>query len=177
MPLYSLGELRPQTAGPGTYWIAPGAHVIGDVVLGEDVGIWFGAVLRGDKETLTIGHRTNIQDHSMVHADPGFPLTIGSDVTIGHRATVHGCTIGDGSLIGMGATILNGAIIGRECLIGAGALVTEGKEVPDGSLVIGAPAKIARELDETTRKSLRRPTDNYVLNWKRFSSELAVIEE
>ncbi len=176
MPLYSLGDLTPRTAGPDTYWIAPGAHVIGDVTLGLDVGIWFGAVLRGDKEPLIIGDGTNIQEHAMIHADPGFPAEIGSGVTIGHRAIVHGCTIGDGTLIGMGATVLNGARIGQNCLIGAGALVTEGKEIPDGSLVMGAPAKVIRPLKEEGLASLRKPAENYVRNWKRFSQELKLLE-
>lgn len=176
MPLYALGKITPQTAGPGTYWIAPGAHVIGDVHLGRNVGIWFGAVLRGDKEPLTIGEGSNIQEHAMIHADPGFPATIGAGVTVGHRAIVHGCTIGDGTLIGMGATVLNGAKIGRNCLIGAGALVTEGKEIPDGSLVMGTPAKVIRSLGEEALASLRKAADNYVRNWQRFAEELAVVE-
>ena len=175
MPLYSLGDVTPRTAGQGTYWVAPGAHVIGDVQLGRNVGIWFGAVLRGDKEPLTIGDGTNIQEHAMIHADPGFPTTIGAGVTVGHRAIVHGCTIGDGTLIGMGATVLNGAKIGRNCLIGAGALVTEGQDIPDGSLVMGAPAKVIRPLGEDARAALRKPAENYVLNWKRFEEELTVV--
>lgn len=176
MPLYSLGDITVSTAGPGTYWIAPGAHVIGNVHLGRDVGIWFGAVLRGDKEPLLIGDGTNIQEHAMVHADPGFPATIGAGVTVGHRAIVHGCTIGDGTLIGMGATVLNGAKIGKQCLIGAGALVTEGKEIPDGSLVMGSPAKVVRPLSEEGLALLRKPAENYVMNWKRFEAELKVQE-
>lgn len=177
MPLYSLGDLSPKTAGPGTYWVAPGAHVIGDVRLGEDVSIWFGSVLRGDKEPLAIGDRTNIQEHCVVHADPSFPATIGSDVTIGHRVIVHGCTIGDGSLIGMGAMILNGASIGKDCLIGAGSLVTEGKEIPDGSVVMGSPGKVVRDVDDKIREMLSRPTANYVQNWKRFAAELTLLPE
>lgn len=176
MTLYALGDLTPQTAGPDSYWVAPGAHVIGDVRLGRDVGIWFGAVLRGDRETLSIGEGTNIQEHVMIHADPGFPAVIGAGVTIGHRAIVHGCSIGDGSLIGMGATILNGAKIGRNCLIGAGALVTEGKEIPDGSLVMGAPAKVVRALDEAALAGLQASAANYVQNWKRFAAELTPLD-
>lgn len=176
MPLYALGELVPQTPGPGSFWIAPGAHVIGDVRLGRDVGIWFGAVLRGDKEPLTIGDGSNIQEHVMIHADPGFPVRIGAGVTVGHRAIVHGCTIGDGTLIGMGATVLNGARIGSNCLIGAGALVTEGKDIPDGALVMGSPAKVVRMLGDEGRAGLRRPAEAYVQNWRRFARELRVID-
>lgn len=176
MPLYALGELVPQTPGPGSFWIAPGAHVIGDVRLGRDVGIWFGAVLRGDKEPLSIGDGSNIQEHVMIHADPGFPVRIGAGVTVGHRAIVHGCTIGDGTLIGMGATVLNGARIGSNCLIGAGALVTEGKDIPDGALVMGSPAKVVRMLGDEGRAGLRRPAEAYVQNWRRFARELRVID-
>ena len=176
MPLYALGELVPQTPGPGSFWIAPGAHVIGDVRLGRDVGIWFGAVLRGDKEPLTIGDGSNIQEHVVIHADPGFPVRIGAGVTVGHRAIVHGCTIGDGTLIGMGATVLNGARIGSNCLIGAGALVTEGKDIPDGALVMGSPAKVVRMLGDEGRAGLRRPAEAYVQNWRRFARELRVID-
>ncbi|AKO96162.1 Carbonic anhydrase/acetyltransferase, isoleucine patch superfamily [Marinovum algicola DG 898] len=176
MPLYALGELVPQTPGPGSFWIAPGAHVIGDVRLGRDVGIWFGAVLRGDKEPLSIGDGSNIQEHVMIHADPGFPVRIGAGVTVGHRAIVHGCTIGDGTLVGMGATVLNGARIGSNCLIGAGALVTEGKDIPDGALVMGSPAKVVRMLGDEGRADLRRPAEAYVQNWRRFARELKVID-
>ncbi|WP_283644044.1 gamma carbonic anhydrase family protein [Marinovum algicola] len=176
MPLYALGELVPQTPGPGSFWIAPGAHVIGDVRLGRDVGIWFGAVLRGDKEPLSIGDGSNIQEHVMIHADPGFPVRIGAGVTVGHRAIVHGCTIGDGTLIGMGATVLNGARIGSNCLIGAGALVTEGKDIPDGALVMGSPAKVVRMLGDEGRAGLRRPAEAYVQNWRRFARELRGID-
>ena len=176
MPLYALGELVPQTPGPGSFWIAPGARVIGDVRLGRDVGIWFGAVLRGDKEPLSIGDGSNIQEHVMIHADPGFPVRIGAGVTVGHRAIVHGCTIGDGTLIGMGATVLNGARIGSNCLIGAGALVTEGKDIPDGALVMGSPAKVVRMLGDEGRAGLRRPAEAYVQNWRRFARELRGID-
>ena len=176
MPLYALGELVPQTPGPGSFWIAPGAHVIGDVRLGRDVGIWFGAVLRGDKEPLSIGDGSNIQEQVMIHADPGFPVRIGAGVTVGHRAIVHGCTIGDGTLIGMGATVLNGARIGSNCLIGAGALVTEGKDIPDGALVMGSPAKVVRMLGDEGRAGLRRPAEAYVQNWRRFARELRGID-
>ena len=169
MPLYALGELVPQTPGPGRFWIAPGAHVIGDVRLGQDVGIWFAAQHRAEPDA-------DIQEHVVIHADPGFPVRIGAGVTVGHRAIVHGCTIGDGTLIGMGATVLNGARIGSNCLIGAGALVTEGKDIPDGALVMGSPAKVVRMLGDEGRAGLRRPAEAYVQNWRRFARELRGID-
>lgn len=175
MPLYALGPQRPTTPPNGSYWIAPDAHVIGNVILGEDVGIWFGAVLRGDNEPIVVGARSNIQEGAVVHVDPGFPTTIGEGCTIGHRAIVHGCTIGNNSLIGMGATVLNGAIIGNNCLVGANALVTEGKVFPDNSLIVGAPAKAIRLLDETAVAGLKKSADSYVRNWQRFSVSLDLI--
>ena len=148
MTLYALDDIEPTLPEGDDYWIAPNATLIGDVHLESGVSIWFGATLRGDTEPLKIGAGSNIQDHTVIHADPGFPVEIGSDCTIGHKALIHGCVIGDGTLIGMGATILNGAKIGHGCLIGAGAVVTEGKTIPDGSLVIGMPGRVVRELDE-----------------------------
>jgi carbonic anhydrase/acetyltransferase-like protein (isoleucine patch superfamily) len=170
MPLYELDGVAPQTPQAGRFWIAPDAHVIGKVRLAEDVGIWFGAVLRGDNELIDIGEGSNIQEHSVLHTDMGAPMTIGAGCTIGHRAILHGCTIGDGSLVGMGATILNHARIGRNCLIGANALVTEGKEFPDNSLIVGAPAKAIRTLDEAAIAGLRGSAEGYVRNWKRFAA-------
>ena len=155
-----------------TAWIAPGAHVIGRIRLGADTSVWFGAALRGDNEPITVGQGTNIQENAVLHTDMGFPLTIGAGCTIGHKAMLHGCTIGDNSLIGMGATILNGAVIGRDCLIGAGALVTEGKTIPDGSLVIGAPARIARPLDADAIARLRLSAQGYQQNARRFAAGL-----
>lgn len=172
MPLYALGPLSPATPPEGRYWVAPDAHVIGQVELAEDVGIWFGAVLRGDNEPIRIGAGTNIQEGAVVHTDPGNPVTIGKGCTIGHRAIVHGCTIGDNSLIGMGATVLNGAVIGKNCLVGANALVTEGKEFPDNSLIVGAPAKAIRTLNETAIDGLKLSAAAYVKNWQRFASNL-----
>lgn len=172
MPLYSLAELTPRTPLPGYFWVAPDAHVIGQVELGEDVGIWFGAVLRGDNEPIVIGAGSNIQEGAMLHVDPGFPVTIGKGCTIGHHAIVHGCTIGDNSLIGMGATVLNGARIGNNCLVGANALVTEGKVFADNSLIVGSPAKAVRILDDAAIAGLRRSATNYVKNWKRFAADL-----
>ena len=176
MPLYALAGHAPKTPGPDLYWIAPDASVIGKVEIGEDVGIWFGAVLRGDNEPIVIGKATNIQEGTMVHTDPAFPTTIGDGCTIGHHAIIHGCTIGNSSLIGMGATVLNGAKIGNNCLVGANALVTEGKEFPDGSLIVGAPARAIRTLDEAAIEGLRRSARNYVANWQRFARDLKRVD-
>ena len=170
MTLYQLGDDHPVC--PKDCFVAEGAHVMAKVVLGSKCNIWFCAVLRGDNEPITLGAGTNVQEHAMLHTDPGFPLTIGQNCTIGHGAIVHGCTIGDNSLIGMGATVLNGAKIGNNCLIGAGALVTEGKDIPDGSLVLGAPARVVRELDEDTKKMLEKSALNYQKNGTRFQKTL-----
>ncbi|MGI9127923.1 MAG: gamma carbonic anhydrase family protein [Roseomonas sp.] len=172
MPIYALDDLIPQTPGEGRFWIAPDAQVVGHVILEEDVGIWFGAAIRGDNEPIRIGARSNIQEGAVLHSDMGFPLTIGADVTIGHRAILHGCTIGDGALIGMGATVMNGARIGAGSIIGACALVTEGKEIPEGSLVMGAPAKVIRALDAETRQRLLGSAAHYVENARRFAKGL-----
>lgn len=176
MPLYSLEGRAPEVPAAGHYWLAPDAHVIGSVRLASDVGIWFGAVLRGDNELIDIGRGSNIQEGCVFHTDPGFPLTVGSDCTIGHRAILHGCTVGDGSLIGMGATVLNGARIGRGSLVGANALVTEGREFPDRSLIVGAPAKAVRTLDDAAAAGLIEAARRYVENWRRFARGLARIE-
>ena len=144
-------------------WVADNARVVGHVRLAADVSIWFGAVIRGDQtDPIEVGARTNIQDGAVLHSDPGQPLRIGQDVTVGHQAMLHGCTVGDGSLIGIGATVLNGAVIGRGCLVGAGALVTEGKVFPDHSLIIGSPAKVARELTPEQVQGLLRSAALYV---------------
>lgn len=172
MPVYRLGTRVPNLPAADRYWISPDANVIGSVTLGDDVGIWFGATLRGDNEPMTVGRGTNIQEGVMVHSDPGFPATIGEDCTIGHHAIIHGCTIGDNTLIGMGATILNGAKIGKNCLVGANALVTEGKEFPDNSLIVGSPARVVRTLDEKAAEGIRKSAEKYVANWKRFAEEL-----
>ncbi|SLN26919.1 2,3,4,5-tetrahydropyridine-2,6-dicarboxylate N-acetyltransferase [Roseivivax jejudonensis] len=170
MTLYALGDKRPDVADDA--WVAPGSHVIGHVILGARASVWFGATLRGDNEPITIGDGTNLQENTVCHTDMGFPLTIGTNCTIGHKAMLHGCTIGDNSLIGMGATVLNGARIGRNCLIGAGALVTEGKEIPDGSLVMGMPAKIVRELDAAAIQALQASALHYQDNAARFRDGL-----
>lgn len=175
MPVYVLGGSTPKLPAAGLYWIAPNANIIGQIELGENVGIWFGAVLRGDNEPITVGEGTNIQEGVMVHTDMGFPLTIGNGCTIGHNAILHGCTIGDNTLIGMGATILNGAKIGNNCLVGANALVTEGKEFPDNSMIVGAPARVVRVLDDAAVTAIRRSAENYVANWQRFARYLRQI--
>jgi carbonic anhydrase/acetyltransferase-like protein (isoleucine patch superfamily) len=159
MTILSLGDRHPEVEPSA--WVAPGAQVIGSVCLGARASVWFGAVLRGDTEAIAVGDGSNVQDNAVLHTDAGFPLTIGRDCTIGHNAIVHGCTIGDETLIGMGAIVLNGARIGRNCLIGAGALVTEGKEIPDGSLVMGMPAKVVRPLDDAGIAGLRASARSY----------------
>ncbi|MES0884933.1 gamma carbonic anhydrase family protein [Roseibium sp. SCP14] len=170
--LYALGDHSPSLPVNGDYWIAPDARVIGQVTLEPGVSIWWGSVLRGDNEPITIGAGSNLQEHCVCHVDPGYPLVIGSNCTIGHKAMLHGCNIGDGSLIGMGATVLNGARIGRNCLLGAGALVTEGMDVPDGSLVIGMPAKVKRSLSDEAIASLARSAEKYRWNKDRFKTAL-----
>lgn len=176
MPLYALDGDRPEPSPGGEFFVAPGAHVIGRVRLGRNANIWFGSVLRGDNEWMTIGENTNIQDNCTLHSDPGFPLTIGAGCTIGHGAIVHGCTIGENSLIGMGATVLNGARIGKNSIVGANALVTEGKEFPDNSLIVGAPAKVARTLDDTAVAGLKAAAEHYVANARRFAKGLERVD-
>lgn len=173
--LYELDGHAPQIPADGDYWVAPGAHVMGKIVLAPGVSVWFGCTLRGDNEQITVGEGSNIQENCVLHTDMGFPLTIGAHCTIGHKAMLHGCTIGDGSLVGMGATILNGAVIGRGCLIGAGALVTEGKIIPDFSLVMGAPGRVVRELDDAGRAKLLASATNYRANMNRFKAGLRAL--
>ncbi len=168
--IYQLDGIAPQIGAD--VWVAPDANIIGRIVLEDGANIWFGSTLRGDNEEIRVGRGTNIQENCVLHTDMGFPLTIGADCTIGHKAMLHGCTIGEGSLIGMGATVLNGARIGRGCLIGAGALVTEGKEIPDGSLVMGAPGKVVRELDAAARDRLLASAAHYRANAARFRAGL-----
>jgi len=172
MTIYALGSARPELPQDGDFWIAPDANLIGRVILGSGSSVWFGATLRGDNEPITVGPGSNIQDNCVLHTDPGFPLTIGANCTIGHKAMLHGCTIGDQTLIGMGATVLNGARIGAECLIGAGALITEGKEIPQGSLVMGVPGKVVRQLDDKARAGLLASAVGYQKNMRRFKVEL-----
>ena len=168
--IYELDGIAPEIHPEA--WVAPGAHVMGRVVLGAGTSVWFGAALRGDNEPITVGQDTNIQENCVLHTDMGYPLLIGAFCTIGHKAMLHGCTIGDGTLIGMGATILNGAKIGKGCLIGACALVTEGKEIPDGSLVMGAPGKVVRMLDANARDRLLLSAAGYRANARRFAKGL-----
>ena len=173
MALYQLDDHLPQL-GAGA-WVADSAQVIGQVELGEDASVWFGAILRGDTEPLRIGRGSNIQDGSVVHADQGTPCVIGEHVTVGHQVMLHGCTIGDGSLIGIQAVVLNGAKIGKHCLVGAGALVTEGKEFPDGSMIIGSPARVVRELTPEQIAGIRASAEHYVRNARRFRAGLKKI--
>ncbi len=170
MAVYELDGSSPRIAQSA--WVADSAQVIGNVVLAEDVSIWFGTIIRGDTETITIGYGSNIQDASVLHADIGKPLTIGDNVTVGHKVMLHGCTIGDESLIGIGAIVLNGAVIGKNCLVGAGALVTEGKEFPDGSMIIGSPAKAVRQLTPEQIEGLKLSARHYIENSHRFKTGL-----
>ena len=173
MAIYELDGVAPQLAA-GT-WVADSATVIGNVELGEDSNIWFGAVVRGDSAAIRIGAGTNIQDASVLHVDKEKPLTIGDHVTVGHQVVLHGCTVGDGSLIGIGAVVLNGARIGKGCLVGAGSLVTEGKEFPDGSLIMGRPATVVRDLSEKQKQNLFASARHYVANAQRYSAGLKKI--
>jgi len=168
--IVALGEASPVLEGSG-HFVADDARVIGRVRLGDRASVWFGAILRGDNDWIEIGARSNVQDGSILHTDPGIRLIVGERVTVGHRVVLHGCSVGDGSLVGIGSTILNGARIGRECLIGAHALVTEGKEFPDGSLILGSPARLVRELDADERTRLAESAAVYVANGERYARE------
>ncbi len=171
--LYTLDGVAPQVAE--TAWIAPGAHVLGRVVLEEKTSVWFGCTLRGDNEEIRIGAGSNVQENCVMHTDMGYPLVIGAGCTIGHKAMLHGCVLGENTLIGMGATVLNGARIGKNCLIGAGALITEGKEIPDGSLVMGSPGRVVRALDEAAIEGLRTSARHYQENAARFAKGLVAL--
>ena len=173
MAIYQLDEHTPQI--PDSAWVADSAQVMGQVSLGERSSVWFNTVLRADNEALVIGDETNIQDGSELHCDPGKPLHIGRGVTVGHNVMLHGCTVGDGSLIGIGAVILNEAVIGKNCLVGAGALVTEGKVFPDGSMILGSPAKVVRALTPEQIEGLQRIAQGYVRNAERFRRGLKKI--
>lgn len=176
MPIYALDDSVPVRPADGRYWVAPDATLIGKVRLEDDASVWFGCVLRGDREWIVIGARSNVQERTVMHTDPGFTLDVGEDVTIGHGCILHGCTIGAGSLIGMGATILNGARIGRNCLVGANALVTEGKEFPDNSLIVGSPAKAVRTMDADAIAKMQRGAGFYVANARAYKKGLRLIE-
>ena len=171
--IYELDGIAPQIAPDA--WVAPDANLIGRVVLEAAASVWFGCTLRGDNEEIRVGAGSNVQENCVLHTDMGYPLVIGADCTIGHKAMLHGCTIGAGSLIGMGATVRNGARIGRGCLIGAGALITEGKEIPDGSLVMGAPGKVVRLLDDAARAKLLQSAENYRANAARFRAGMKMV--
>lgn len=169
MALYELEGHRVAAPSSGLYWVAHNAVVLGKVTIEEDASIWFGAVIRGDNDPITIGARSNVQDGCVLHTDPGFPLVIGPEVTVGHVAMLHGCTIGRGALIGIGAVILNGASIGEDCMIGAGAVIPEGKEIPARSVVLGAPGKIIREVREEDLERIRWGVQLYVDRWKTYA--------
>lgn len=168
--IYVLDQQQPEIADGA--FVAPSAVIVGDVKLHPETSVWFGAVLRGDIETITIGRGSNIQDGTVCHTDPDNPCTVGEYVTVGHMAMLHGCTIGDGSLVGIGATLMNGSAIGRECIVGAHSLVTEGKQFPDGVVIMGSPAKIVRELDGADRAKLRANAERYVKRARRYLAEL-----
>ena len=170
MAVYALDDLTPELAEGA--WVAENAQVMGNVRLAADASVWFGSVVRGDTDTISIGEGSNIQDGSVLHADQGKPLTVGKHVTVGHQVMLHGCTVGDESLIGIGAVVLNGAVIGKNCLVGARALVTEGKTFPDGSMILGSPAKVVRQLSPEEIEGLRRSAQHYVDNAKRFAKGL-----
>jgi len=172
---YRLGDMHVETHP--TSWTAPTATLIGKVRLQAGASVWFGAVLRGDNELIDIGEGSNVQDGTVMHTDMGSPLTIGKGVTIGHNAMLHGCTVGDHSLIGINAVVLNGARIGKHCIIGANALIAEGKEIPDGSLVMGSPGKVVRELTDAQKTMLEGSAAHYVNNAERYARDLAVQED
>jgi carbonic anhydrase/acetyltransferase-like protein (isoleucine patch superfamily) len=173
MTLYALDDREPEVAEDA--WIAPDANIIGAVAIEARASVWFGSTLRGDNELIRVGEGSNVQENCVFHTDMGYPLVIGPGCTIGHKVMLHGCTIGENSLIGMGATILNGARIGKNCLIGAGALITEGKEIPDGSLVMGVPGKVVRQLDEAAIQGLRGSALHYQENAARFAKGLRTL--
>jgi carbonic anhydrase/acetyltransferase-like protein (isoleucine patch superfamily) len=175
MAFYRLGDVSPTVAASA--YVAPNAQVIGNVVLAEHSSVWFGATLRGDNETISIGVNSNVQDQAVMHTDPGFPLNIGINVSIGHQAMLHGCTVGDGSLIGIQAVLLNAAVIGKSCLVGAGAIVTERKVFPDGSLILGAPARVVRELTPEERENLLAAAANYASRGAYYRDHLRLIAE
>ena len=175
MALYKLGEVAPTLAMSA--YVAPSASVIGNVVLADRSSVWFGATLRGDNETISIGVGSNVQDGAVMHTDPGFPLTLAAHVSVGHQAMLHGCTVGEGSLIGIQAVVLNAAVIGRGCLVGAGAVITERKFSPDGTLILGAPAKVVRELSAEERENLLKVAANYAARGAYYRDHLQLLAE
>lgn len=173
MSVYDLGGVSPELPGEDEYWIAPNAAVLGRVILKKNASVWFGATLRGDNDPIIIGENSNVQDGSVLHTDMGAPLTIGKDVTIGHQVMLHGCTIADNSLIGIKATVLNHSVISSNCLVGAHALVTERKTFEEGSLITGAPARVARKLEDPQKQIIQMSALHYVENWKRYKRDMA----
>lgn len=172
MTAYALGAARPSFPDSGACWVAPNATLIGHCILHENASVWFGAVLRGDNEPITLGENTNVQDGAVLHTDPGAPLTLGRNVTVGHLAMLHGCTVGDNSLIGIGAVVLNRVVIGRNCLIGAKAFIPEGKIIPDNSVVMGAPGQIVKTVTDAQAQMLQASALHYVDNWKRYKADM-----
>jgi carbonic anhydrase/acetyltransferase-like protein (isoleucine patch superfamily) len=172
MAIFELAGERPELPADGQYWVAETAVLIGRVRLKSEASVWWNTVLRGDNEWIELGERSQIQDNSTLHTDPGYPLTIGRGCVIGHSVVLHGCTIGDGCLIGMGAIMMNGAKVGTNCIVGAGAVVPEGKTFPDNSLVVGAPARIIRTLDEKAAEMIAAGADIYVRRWKNYAGGL-----
>ena len=170
MPIYRYGERVPSVHE--SVFVAPNASVIGSVVLAENVSVWFGATIRGDNDVITLGKNSNVQEGAVLHTDPGIKLTVGENVTIGHQAMLHGCTIGDGTLVGIKSVVLNDAVIGRNCVIGANSLIAEGKKIPDGSLVLGSPGKVVRQLTEDEIKRFNGISANYVRKWKLYKTDL-----
>ena len=176
MTNYALGDARPEFPEHGEFWVAPDASLIGRVRLRRNASVWFGSVLRGDNEWIEIGENSNVQDNSVIHTDPGQPTVVGANVTIGHKVILHSATVGDFTLVGMGSTVLSGAKIGEYCLIGANTLVPEGKEIPPNVLVLGQPARVVRELSEAQRALIRISAEVYVLNHRRFRTQLHRVE-
>jgi len=172
MPIYELKDAKPEFPAEGDYWIAETATLIGRVRLKKHTSVWFGAVLRGDNEWIELGERSQIQDNATLHTDPGFPMFIGTNCVIGHNVVLHGCVIGDDSLVGMGAIMMNGSRIGTNCIVGAGAVITEGKTFPDNSLIVGAPARVVRTLDEKAREMIRGGADIYVRRSHEYAKNL-----
>jgi len=175
MAIYGVDGVTPTLPASGKFWIAGSAEVMGNVVLLENASVWYGCVLRGDNDPITIGENTNIQDLTVIHTDIGAPVTIGANVTVGHRVILHGCEIGDDTLIGMGSTILNRVKIGRNCIIGANTLISEGKEIPDNSLVMGAPGKVVKEVSAPQIQMIRMSALHYVENWRKHAAQVKKI--
>ncbi len=175
MAIYEIGGVRPTLPESGKYWVAGSAEVMGNVILRENASVWYGCVLRGDNDPITIGENSNIQDLSVIHTDIGAPVTIGANVTVGHRVILHGCEIGDDTLIGMGSTILNRVKIGKNCIIGANTLISEGKEIPDNSLVMGAPGKVVKEISPQQVQLIRMSALHYVENWQKHVAKVTKI--